>query len=71
MQTTVLVLFLAFSKHLMKYTVNARHQVHMFTWNLVCVFFGWERKDMFFAFRYFETGRYLNLTSYHVFVLLQ
>ena len=31
--------FLAFSKHLMKYTVNAGHQVRMFTWNLICVFF--------------------------------
>ena len=40
MLAIVLLLFLAFSNYLMKYTFNARHQVHMFTWNLICVFFG-------------------------------
>ena len=48
MLAIVLLLFLAFSNYLMKYTFNARHQVHMFTWNLICVFFwGGGREDIF------------------------
>ena len=49
MLAIVLMLFLAFSKHLMKYTFNARHEEHMFTWNLICVFFVGNEK-VFFLF---------------------
>ena len=50
MLAIVLLLFLAFSNYLMKYTFNARHQVHMFTWNLICVFFGGVGNEKIFFF---------------------